>query len=198
MTRVLVFCAAARQDVADTRPVGEMKMSQSNPMTSFTALNRNDQVFLAAGLLTFIFSFIDFARISVSGFGSIGGTSISAWHGIGTLAGLLILVAIVVGALALFAASTLQQLPVSARFIALAAAALGFVFFLIRWLTLPSQSFGGVHAGYSLAWGGYVTLVLNVVMVIFGFLALKAAGEALPWENRGGAEPPAPGTPPTV
>jgi hypothetical protein len=169
-------------------------MSESNPMASFNGLSRNDQIFLGAGLLTFIFSFIDFAHIKVSGLGSlgggIGGTSITAWHGIGTLAGLLILVALVVGALSLFAPSSMPQLPVSPRMIGVGLAVLALLFFIIRWLTLPSDSFGPVHAGFSLAWGGYVTLILNIVMIAGGFLGLKAAGESMPWENRGGATPP--------
>ena len=84
----------------------------------------------------------------------------------------------------------------SGRLVAVGAAALALLFFIIRWLTLPSANFiAGLHDGYSLAWGGYVTLVLNVVMIVVGFLGLKAAGESMPWENRGGATPP-PAEPP--
>jgi hypothetical protein len=166
-------------------------------MATFKGLTRNDQIFLGAGVLTFIFSFIDFAKLKVSGngFGGVGG-SISAWHGVGTLAALLILVAVVVAAVTVFAASSMPDLPVTPRFIALAAAALGFIFFVIRWLTLPSDSGFGVSAGFHLAWGGYVTLILNLVMIAVGFLAFKAAGEAFPWEGRA-STPPAPPAPPT-
>jgi hypothetical protein len=167
-------------------------------MASLSSLARNDQLFLGAGLLTLIFSFIDFAHGKVSGFGTVSGTNISAWHGIGTLAGLLILVALVVGALVALAPSALEQLPVSGRLVAVGAATLGLLFFIIRWLTLPSSSFGSIHAGYSLAWGGYVTLILNIVMIVVGFLALKAAGEAMPWENRGGTATSPPDAPPAV
>jgi hypothetical protein len=170
-------------------------MSESRPTPSLSSLSRNDQIFLGAGVLTFIFSFIDFAHVKVTGFAGSAG-SISAWHGIGTLAGLLILIAIVVAALTAFAPSALEQLPVSGRLIAVGGAALGFVFFIIRWLTLPSQSFGGFHAGFHLAWGGYVTLILNIAMIAVGFLALKETGESMPWENRGTATPPPPAAPP--
>jgi hypothetical protein len=169
-------------------------MSESNPMASLSGLSRNDQIFLGAGLLTFIFSFIDFAHIKVSGLGSlggsIGGTSITAWHGIGTLAGLLILIALVVGAVTLFAPSSVPQMPVSPRLIGVGLATLGLLFFIIRWLTLPSESFGTFHAGFSLAWGGYVTLILNIVMIAGGFLALKSAGESMPWESSADPAPP--------
>jgi hypothetical protein len=164
-------------------------------MATLKGLTRNDQVFLGAGVLTFIFSFISFAHGHVDGFGSIPGSTISAWHGIGTLAALLILIAVVVSALTAFSPSSLESLPVSARLVALGAAALGFVFFVIRWLTLPSKSFEGVHAGFSLAWGGYVLLILNIVMIAFGFLAFRAAGESLPWEG-GSATTPPPADPP--
>jgi hypothetical protein len=170
-------------------------MSDTNPMASLSGLSRNDQVFLGAGALTFIFSFIDFAKLKLDGFSGAGG-SISAWHGIGTLAGLLILVSVVVGALNVLAASSLPDLPVSPRIVAIGAAALGFLFFIIRWLTLPSAGEGAFHAGFHLAWGGYVTLILNIVMIVVGVLALKAAGESLPWENKAGgsATPPPPPT----
>jgi uncharacterized membrane protein len=174
-------------------------MSEPNPMASLSALSRNDQIFLGATLFTLIFSFIDFAHLTISGIsglGDIGSTSISAWHGIGTLAGLLILVALVVGAMVVLAPGPLAQLPVSGRVIAVGAAALGFIFFIIRWLTLPSDSFGSQHVGFSLFWGGYVTLILNIVAIVFGYLALRAAGDSMPWENRGGAATPPP--PPAV
>jgi hypothetical protein len=168
-------------------------MSDANPMASLSGLARNDQIFLGAGVLTFIFSFIDFAHIKVSGITVSGsGASISAWHGIGTLAALLILVAVVVAALVALSPATLEQLPVSGRLVAVGAATLGLLFFIIRWLTLPSANFGSFHAGYHLAWGGYVTLVLNVVMIAVGFIALREAGESMPWEKRGGATPPPP------
>jgi hypothetical protein len=76
---------------------------------------------------------------------------------------------------------------------------LAFVFFIIRWLTLPSHDFGVASASFNLAWGGYVLLILNLVMIAFGYLAMREAGEAMPWENRGGGTatpPPAPPAPP--
>jgi hypothetical protein len=169
-------------------------MTQPDPMATLKGLTRNDQIFLGASFLTFIFSFIAFAHISIAGF---GGDTISAWHGVGTLAGLLILVAFIVAAVVAFAPTALAQLPVTGRFIALAAAALALLFFIIRWLTLPGGSIGGHHYGYSLSWGGYITLILNIVAIVIGVIGLKAAGESLPWENRGGATPP-PAAPPAA
>jgi hypothetical protein len=174
-------------------------MSNTGSTTpSLSSLGRNDQLFLGGALLTLIFSFIAFAHFSVSGFGSLGSTTISAWHGIGTLAGLLILVALVVGALVALSPSTLDQLPVSGRLVAVGAAALALLFFIIRWLTLPSDNIAGHHYGFSLYWGGYITLILNIVTVVVGFMGLKAAGESMPWENRGGTATPPQDTPPAV
>lgn len=169
-------------------------MSTTDPAAALRGLARDDQMFLGVGLLTFIFTFIDFAHVKVSAFGtSATGANITAWHGIGTLAALLVLLAIVVGAVAALAPTALQALPVSGRVIATGAAVLAFVFFIIRWLTLPDYNFGGLHAGYNLYWGGYVTLVLTLVMIAIGLRAIRAAGETLPWEGR--TTPPA-ATPP--
>jgi hypothetical protein len=150
-------------------------MSSSTP--DFNSLSRNDKVFLGAGAASFIFSFIAFAHIHINGF---GGDTISAWHGIGTLAGILILAAVIVGAMHAFSPDALKALPISARLLGTALAALALVFFVIRWLTLPSADGFGVHVGYSLYWGGYVLLVLNVVTVVFGFFGMQEAGESIP------------------
>jgi hypothetical protein len=173
-------------------------MSGTSPsIPDFRAASRNDQVLLGASLLTFIFSFIAFAKVHVkvsgvpgfSGSSAVGG-DISAWHGIGFLAGLLILVALVVAGLGLFAPQTVQGIPVSWRVAVGGLATLALLFFVIRWLSLPSYNEFGVKAGYKLAWGGYLTLLLNIVAIVFSYLGIRGAGEALPWEG-GAATPPA-------
>lgn len=164
-----------------------------------SSLNRDDQIFLGAGLLAFIFTFIAFAHISIGGLGS---DTVSAWHGIGTVASLLLLAALVVGAVVALAPSSVPRVAIGPRVIATGLAALAFLFFIIRWITLPSGDVLGHHYGYNLYWGGYILLILNLVMIACGYRAAQAAGEAMPWENRSGAAPPpdptAPGTPPTV
>jgi hypothetical protein len=64
---------------------------------------------------------------------------------------------------------------------------LALVFFVIRWLTLPSADGFGVHVGYNLYWGGYVLLVLNIVTVVFGFFGIRDAGESIPGIGGGAA-----------
>jgi hypothetical protein len=157
-------------------------------MPDFAALSRNDKLFLGAGFAAFIFSFIEFAHISLAGF---GGDSISAWHGIGTLAGLLMLAAVVVGYLAAFSPQALTSLPAPARFVAVGLATLALICFVIRWLTLPGGNVLGHHYGYDLAWGGYVTLILNIVAIAGGVLAMRDNGDPMPWEARRSAAPPA-------
>jgi uncharacterized membrane protein len=161
-------------------------MSTSGP--DFKSMSRNDQVFLGAGFLSFIFSFIAFAHISVLGVSN----TVSAWHGIGTLAALLVLAAVVVGALNLTSPDALKALPVSGRLLATGLAALALLFFIIRWVTLPSASGFGIHVGYSLYWGGYILLILNIVTVVFGYLGMREAGESIPGIGGGSAPPTAP------
>jgi hypothetical protein len=173
-------------------------MSSQPSMPDLSSIGRNDQIFLGAGLLTFIFSFIDFAKVHVKVSGVPGfsdsavGGSISAWHGIGTLAGLLVLVAIVVAAVGVFAPQALQSFPVSWRVAAGGLVALALIFFLIRWVSLPSYNSFGVKAGFHLAWGGYVTLILNIVAIVYAYLGIRGAGEALPWGSNAGIPPAEP------
>ena len=161
-------------------------MSSSTP--DFKAPSRNDQVFLGAGFLAFIFSFIAFAHISFDGIGN----TISAWHGIGVLAGLLLVVGLVAGAAAVFAPASVSGLPVPARLLATGLAALALLFFVIRWLTLPNAHGFGINVGYSLYWGGYVLLVLNIATVAAGFLGMKDAGVSLPGQAAAGGPPASP------
>jgi hypothetical protein len=145
---------------------------------SLSSIRREDLIFLIAGALAFIFSFIDFAHITVSGVGAISGSSITAWHGAsGVLAGLLLLFSVALGAVTVLAPGKLE-LPWPGRVIAEGFAALALLFFLIRWITLPSISAFGVTYSYVLAWGGYVTLVLVVIELVFGYLAIRAAGDS--------------------
>jgi hypothetical protein len=169
-------------------------MTSPSSTPSIHDIERNDLVFLVAGFLAFIFSFIDFAHFSVSGVGSIAGSSISAWHGVGALAGLLVLISVALGAVVVLAPASVEALPMSARVIAVGLAVVALLFFVIRWLTLPSANILGQHYGYSLAWGGYVTLILVIVQIVFGALAVRESGDSLAWQQpaSGGAAPAAP------
>jgi hypothetical protein len=159
-------------------------------MPDMRSLSRNDQVFLVATFVAFIGTFLPFARFKIAG---IGSDDISAWHGVGALAALLLLLAVVAAALGAFASTSLPDLPVSPRLIAVALAGLAFLFLLLRWVTLPSSDVLGHHFGYSLFWGGYFTLIVTLVAVVFGVLGVRDSGEAMPWAHGASAgQPPAP------
>jgi hypothetical protein len=159
-------------------------------MPDIGSLSRNDQVFLVATFVALICTFLPFARFKIAGLGS---DDISAWHGVGALAGLLLLLAVVVAAVGAFAASSVPNLPISPRLVAVAMVALAFLFLLLRWVTLPSSDVLGRHFGYSLFWGGYLTLIVTLVAVAFGVLAVRDSGESMPWaQGASTGQPPAP------
>jgi hypothetical protein len=186
---VLVLGVGGRQDVSPTPdPLGE-SMANTDPTPSLSSLGRTEQLFLGGVLLTFICTFLPFDGISVGG----QSASESAWHGIGVLACLLVVLVLVTAAVHTFAPSAIPKLPVSLTFIEAAGMALAVLFFVIRWLTLPSYFTVHLH----LHWGGYVTLVVAILTTAVAVVRLRESGEAMPWENRGGAAPPA-DTPPTA
>jgi hypothetical protein len=169
--------------------MGEQKMTNSGPTPSLSSLARNDQLFLGGSLLALICTFLPFDGISEDGFSATE----NAWHGIGFLSCLLVLIALGLAAWSAFGAASMPELPVSINLLTAGAMALAVVFYVIRWLTLPSYSGLGVHIGLSLQWGGYILLIVAIVTTVVGVLRLRASGESMPWENRGGAAtPPAP------
>jgi hypothetical protein len=166
---------------------------------SLSTIGRDDLIFLIAGVLAFIFSFIDFAHLSVTNVGTIAGSSITAWHGTGAIAAVLVLLSVGLAAYNVFSPGALDDMPLPARVIAEGLAALGLLFFLIRWITLPGGTLFGQHYGYVLAWGGYVMLVLMIVQLVFGFLAIRSAGDSFSPKPRGETTPPVPPAgPPTA
>jgi hypothetical protein len=160
------------------------------------ALPRNDQILLGAAALAFIFTFLPFDGIHSHGVGA----NESAWHGApGVLACLCVVLALVIALAQTFAAENLPKLAVSWNMVLTGLGALAVILYVIRWLTLPSNSVFGVSYSVTLQWGGYVEIVLCVVFTAFAFMRVRESGEAMPWENRGTAPtaPPAP-TPPAA
>jgi hypothetical protein len=189
------FADAWGHQMADGDSTTPGPTGRSTP--SLSSIARTDLIFMVVGLLAFIFSFIDFAHISVSGLGTISGSSITAWHGTGAIAGVLVLLSVGLVAVAVYSPGSMEALP--ARVIAEGLAAGGLLFFLIRWITLPGGSLFGHHYGYVLAWGGYVTLILVVAQLVSGYFAVQAAGESFPWQSAGPRTAPVPPAgPPTT
>lgn len=66
-------------------------------------------------------------------------------------------------------------------------AALGLLLVVIRWISFPRYHGFDVGARY----GIYLALIAGIVEVTAAVMAMRASGEALPWDHaQGGAEPP--------
>jgi hypothetical protein len=152
-------------------------------------LPRNDQVVLGAGVLVFIASFFPYYGASYLGRSS----SVTSWHSYATLGLLLVLVATALAAVQVLSPSTLPESPVSWNVLVFGLSALGAILYILRSFTLDSGSVGGLS--YGIKWGGYVVMILMIVQAVFAFLRVRASGDAMPWENRGGATTPPPPPP---
>ncbi|HEY7008855.1 MAG TPA: hypothetical protein VH395_07940 [Jatrophihabitantaceae bacterium] len=172
------------------------------PTTAFDpkTVNPLDWAIMAGAVLALIFSFFSFYQYkpkgpeaeqvckTVTGVPTIhdicNGVDNSAWHGFfGWFGVLLLLVAAVVVAVALFAPQV--TLPAPARMIALVLAALGFVFVLIALFVVPDGVYQGrtipagssdVDAGHGFSY--WVVLVLAALVTALSALRLvQASGE---------------------
>jgi hypothetical protein len=155
------------------------------------SLPRNEQLFLGAGVLVFIASFLPWYgvsyNLSFAGVKSSGSASINAWHSYATLGLLLILAATVVAAVMVFAADSLPEMPVSWNVVVMGLSVVGALLVVIRSLNLPSASGPGSSVG--LRWGGWVLLIACVAHAVLAVLRMRAAGESMPWVHHGGAAP---------
>jgi hypothetical protein len=152
-------------------------------------LPRNDQAVIGLGILAFIASFFPFYGVTVNVGGFKGSSSISTWHSYAVLGILLVLAATILAAAQVFAGSSLPSMPVSANFLVAGLAALGTLLIIIRGFTYDSASAPGASVG--LKWGFYVVMIVCLAQVAFAVMRLRESGEAMPWESRGSAAPPA-------
>lgn len=175
-------------------------MSNASPVDNFKALNRNDQIVLATGVLAFIFSFFPYWGAKASGEGLSASSSVTAWHSYSTVALLLILIGTAATAMVLFSRSTLPTMPVGPRWIAAGLCSLGALLYIIRLFTLPSDSadFGPGKLSYGVRWGGYLLLIIVVVNAVFAVLNALSSSEAKPWEQLGSGGNVPPAAPPTA
>jgi hypothetical protein len=185
---VLVFFPRERQDVADTRPLGETVMSNNSPASTFKGLQPFQQGVLAAGALVFILSFFPWygsKGITFEG-QHIGGVTIDAWHSYSTLAILLILAATAVAAVAVFAKASVPSLPVGITWIVAALSVLGTLLELLRLLTLHHGD------GVSIKFGGYLLALAMIGQAACAVIAALSSDEPAPWNSSGAAAPPPP------
>lgn len=157
-------------------------------------LPRNDQLFLGAGVLVFIASFLPWYgvsyNLSFAGVKSSGSASINAWHSYATLGLLLILAATIIAAVMVLSANTLPELGVSWNVVVMGLSVAGALLVVIRSLNLPSASGPGASVG--LRWGGWVLLIACVAHAVLAVMRMRASGETMPWVHHGGAAPQPP------
>jgi hypothetical protein len=160
-----------------------------NPRT----VNPLDWAIIAAGLLLFIFSLVDYysAKVTVKGncFGFKGGTlgHENAWHGFfgwfGMLCGL-------VGSIALLVAfvSPRTKLPVPARLAALGGYGLATLCILLAFFVHPgtgsavSESVGNCHITGKVghAWGYWLSLIIAIAGLVLALMRAQQTNTALP------------------
>lgn len=156
---------------------------------------------LAAGVLTFLLSFISYYKFSVSGVGGIAGgsQSYSAWHDvfgggfIGWLGIIAALAGTVVIGLTLFAPQVAIPGPVPPRLLALylfAAAAVLEILALVLHPKFSSTGQGTLKVSFGHGFGYYLCLILTIVAAVLAFLRLQATGGKLPWDKKGGDNNP--------
>jgi len=159
-----------------------------------SSINKFDLGALGAGGLVFVLSLIPaWYTVDVQGGGadlfSAGAldAGVNAWQGINVLALLLLLLAVAVIAVKVFAPQALPStLPVGIGVIAAGLAALGTVILLIRTLTLfESESVVGVAVSAGPGWSGWLLMIAAVALTACAALGVKESGESLPWKNAG-------------
>jgi hypothetical protein len=149
--------------------------------TDVRQLSRNTQILLALAVLAFIFTFLPFDGVHTHGFDA----NRNAWHGFTGVVGCLLVLATLLLLLVLtFAADNLPRIALSWNVIVLATSALAALFFILRWIVLPSESAFGVTISDELQWAGYIEIILCIAMAVFAFLLARESGDAMPWEGR--------------
>jgi hypothetical protein len=129
-------------------------------------LSREVQVILVAAVLYLIFSFFDWQQVSIGGIGTAG---ISEWHGVGVIAGLLV-VALLVWEGARAFVGDIDLGPLSAGLISVALAELLLLFTIITFLT---------HNEFR-HWPSWLGLILSIVIGVLAFMRARAEGVQLP------------------
>jgi ABC-type multidrug transport system permease subunit len=170
-------------------------MSSNSPVDTFKGASKWDQGVLATGVLGFIASFFPWygiKSVTVEGFGTVGGGSISAWHSYSTLAVLLLLASTIIAAGVIFAKSSMPNLPVGSAWVVAGLSVLAAFLEALRMATLHHGD------GLAIKWGGWVLLILMIANAVFAVLAATNSGQAAPWDNRSGDASPPPPAPPAA
>jgi hypothetical protein len=134
-------------------------------MEMLKKLPRQAQVVIGCGVLYLIFSFFDWQQVS---FGPIT-AGVTEWHGIGVVAGLLVIALLLWEAARLFQAN-IQLGSFTAGHISVGLALLLLIFTVITFLT---------H-GTARHWPAWLGLVLSIVIAVAAFGRAKAEGVQMP------------------
>jgi hypothetical protein len=122
----------------------------------FAELGRGTQLLLVAGILLLIDSFLDWQQVSVVGISA----GASMWHGVGVVAGLLLIALLVWEVAQVTGVVRNLELPVSAALISVALAVGTAVFTIIKFLV----------ANEARHWPAWIGLILAVGIAVGGWL----------------------------
>ena len=128
-------------------------------------LSRETQVVLGASVLYFIFSFLDWQQVSISGFTA----GVSEWDGIGWLAGLLVVAVLVWEGLRL-AGVKIEMGSVTPGLVSVVLALLLLLFTVIVFLDHSTAR----H------WPAWIGLILSIVIAGAALVRAKAEGVQMP------------------
>ena len=142
---------------------------------NWAGLSTATKVLLVGGIILFVDTFLAWQQVSAGPFT----VSVSGWHGIGVLMGLLVIALIAWEVLQLAGITKQIELPVSAVLISVALAGATALFTIIKFLV----------ANEARHWPAWIGLILAVVIAAGGWLKYQESPAEAPVEP---APPPAP------
>lgn len=143
------------------------------------SIKGNDRYIAGGGVVVLIASFLPWYGASFGGFSSsVSGWSAGAWAVLGIL--------LCIAAAGYVVARSMGQLddltlPIGPALLVLGLAGLGALFFLIRWLTLPSGGSAGFNYGPRI--GLFLGLAAALAQAAFAGMSFRSSGEKLPGQS---------------
>jgi len=138
-------------------------------MDKLNELSHGAKVVLGAGIAFFVFSFFKWFKLENTSFGE------NMWHGVGFIAGLVLIALIVWQAIRL--ANIKIEVGVTPSMITAALAVLLLIFTVIRFIDKPGGGIADSVIDRTIwAWLG---LILAIVIVVGAWMNMQAAGESL-------------------
>ena len=141
---------------------------------NWAGLSTGTKVLLVGGIVLLVDTFLAWQQVSAGPFTA----SVSGWHGIGVLMGLLVIALVAWEVLQIAGVTKQIELPVSAALISAALAAATALLTIIKFLV----------ANEARHWPAWIGLILAIVIAAGGWLKYKEAPVAAPTA----ATPPAP------